>query len=211
MLDNAITIKPKRQMSVQFSGGEPTLSPYFLDAVRYAREVGYTSGRRPPMASSSPRAPSSAARRPRPACATPTCSSTASQCRQPAPQGREPVRRESCRAIENLYAKASISSRSSPSSTASTTSRWAASSNLRSTIQEDSFPFFSAGFLHRPRRSRHRRAPRRPALHALAPGARREEPNRPGRAGRDWFPISFMSTFSDWSDLVHGPQADWAS
>ena len=27
MLDNAITVKPKRQMSVQFSGGEPTLSP----------------------------------------------------------------------------------------------------------------------------------------------------------------------------------------
>src|SRR6202051_5087620 len=29
LLDNPITIKPKRQMSVQFSGGEPTLSPYF--------------------------------------------------------------------------------------------------------------------------------------------------------------------------------------
>jgi 7,8-dihydro-6-hydroxymethylpterin dimethyltransferase len=43
VLDNAITIKPKRQMSVQFSGGEPTLSPYFLDAVRYARKVGYNS------------------------------------------------------------------------------------------------------------------------------------------------------------------------
>src|SRR6188768_3440801 len=43
VLDNAITIKPKRQMSVQFSGGEPTMSPYFLDAVRYARKVGYSS------------------------------------------------------------------------------------------------------------------------------------------------------------------------
>src|SRR5438874_3039643 len=43
MLDHAITIKPRRQMSVQFSGGEPTLSPYFLDAVRYARKVGYNS------------------------------------------------------------------------------------------------------------------------------------------------------------------------
>jgi uncharacterized radical SAM superfamily Fe-S cluster-containing enzyme len=30
-------------MSVQFSGGEPTMSPYFLDAVRYARKVGYNS------------------------------------------------------------------------------------------------------------------------------------------------------------------------
>jgi uncharacterized radical SAM superfamily Fe-S cluster-containing enzyme len=30
-----------------------------------------------------------------------------------------------------------------------------------------------------------------------------------GEPARDWFPISFMSTFSDWSDLTHGPQADW--
>src|SRR5580698_4292688 len=43
LLDNAISIKPRRQMSVQFSGGEPTISPYFLDAVRYSRKVGYTS------------------------------------------------------------------------------------------------------------------------------------------------------------------------
>ena len=28
-------------MSVQFSGGEPTISPLFLEATRYAREVGY--------------------------------------------------------------------------------------------------------------------------------------------------------------------------
>ena len=41
ILDNAIKIKPRRQMSVQFSGGEPTMSPYFIDAVRYARQVGY--------------------------------------------------------------------------------------------------------------------------------------------------------------------------
>jgi uncharacterized radical SAM superfamily Fe-S cluster-containing enzyme len=41
ILDDAVSIKPKRQMSIQFSGGEPTLSPHFLDAVRYAREVGY--------------------------------------------------------------------------------------------------------------------------------------------------------------------------
>jgi uncharacterized radical SAM superfamily Fe-S cluster-containing enzyme len=43
LLDDAITIRPRRQMSVQFSGGEPTISPIFLDAVRYAREVGYYS------------------------------------------------------------------------------------------------------------------------------------------------------------------------
>jgi hypothetical protein len=43
LLDDALSVKPRRQMSVQFSGGEPTISPIFLDAVRYAREVGYFS------------------------------------------------------------------------------------------------------------------------------------------------------------------------
>ncbi|MPY88370.1 MAG: radical SAM protein [Luteitalea sp.] len=43
LLDDAVTIQPRRQLSVQFSGGEPTISPIFLDAVRYAREVGYFS------------------------------------------------------------------------------------------------------------------------------------------------------------------------
>ena len=41
ILDDSMTISPKRQMSVQFSGGEPTLSPFFLEAVSYAREIGY--------------------------------------------------------------------------------------------------------------------------------------------------------------------------
>jgi len=43
LLDNAISIKPRRQLSVQFSGGEPTISPYFLDAVAYAKKLGYQS------------------------------------------------------------------------------------------------------------------------------------------------------------------------
>jgi hypothetical protein len=43
LLDDAITVKPKRQMSVQFSGGEPTISRHFLDAIAYARKLGYYS------------------------------------------------------------------------------------------------------------------------------------------------------------------------
>ena len=43
LLDDAVSIKPRRQLSVQFSGGEPTLSPHFLQAIRYAREIGYFS------------------------------------------------------------------------------------------------------------------------------------------------------------------------
>ena len=43
ILDNALKIKPRRQMSVQFSGGEPTMHPRFFDAIRYARKIGYNS------------------------------------------------------------------------------------------------------------------------------------------------------------------------
>ncbi len=41
ILDDSLGIKPRRQLSVQFSGGEPTLSPHFLRAIKYARDVGY--------------------------------------------------------------------------------------------------------------------------------------------------------------------------
>ncbi len=43
VLDDAMSIKPRRQMSVQFSGGEPTLSPNFIRAVKYARKLGFNS------------------------------------------------------------------------------------------------------------------------------------------------------------------------
>ena len=43
IMDNAMQIKPRRQMSIQFSGGEPTMSPHFLDAVKYARKLGFAS------------------------------------------------------------------------------------------------------------------------------------------------------------------------
>jgi len=41
ILDDSLTIKPRRQMSVQFSGGEPTLSPHFIQAIEYAKTNGY--------------------------------------------------------------------------------------------------------------------------------------------------------------------------
>src|SRR5919206_346176 len=36
ILDKAISIKPRRQMSVQFSGGEPSISPHFIEVIRFA-------------------------------------------------------------------------------------------------------------------------------------------------------------------------------
>ncbi len=41
ILDDSLTVQPRRQMSVQFSGGEPTLSPHFLRSIEYARSAGY--------------------------------------------------------------------------------------------------------------------------------------------------------------------------
>jgi 7,8-dihydro-6-hydroxymethylpterin dimethyltransferase len=41
ILDDSMSVQPRRQMSVQFSGGEPTLSPHFLRAVKYAKDAGY--------------------------------------------------------------------------------------------------------------------------------------------------------------------------
>jgi uncharacterized radical SAM superfamily Fe-S cluster-containing enzyme len=41
ILDDSLGVQPRRQMSVQFSGGEPTLSPHFLRAVAYAKTAGY--------------------------------------------------------------------------------------------------------------------------------------------------------------------------
>ena len=41
ILDASISFKPRRQMTVQFSGGEPTMSPHFLEACAYAKKIGY--------------------------------------------------------------------------------------------------------------------------------------------------------------------------
>jgi uncharacterized radical SAM superfamily Fe-S cluster-containing enzyme len=41
ILDDALTVQPRRQMSIQFSGGEPTLSPHFLKAIEYSRTNGF--------------------------------------------------------------------------------------------------------------------------------------------------------------------------
>ena len=41
ILDRAVSFKPRRQVIILFSGGEPTLSPYYLEAVAYARKIGF--------------------------------------------------------------------------------------------------------------------------------------------------------------------------
>jgi 7,8-dihydro-6-hydroxymethylpterin dimethyltransferase len=41
LFDNAVSFKPQREVNVLFSGGEPTLSPIFLEVVRYAKSMGF--------------------------------------------------------------------------------------------------------------------------------------------------------------------------
>ena len=41
ILDRAVSFKPRRQVIILFSGGEPTISPFFLEAVRYAKKIGF--------------------------------------------------------------------------------------------------------------------------------------------------------------------------
>jgi uncharacterized radical SAM superfamily Fe-S cluster-containing enzyme len=41
IFSNALSFKPQREINVLFSGGEPTVSPIFLDAVRHAKSMGF--------------------------------------------------------------------------------------------------------------------------------------------------------------------------
>jgi 7,8-dihydro-6-hydroxymethylpterin dimethyltransferase len=41
LFHKAVSFKPQREINVLFSGGEPTLSPSFLDAVRHAKSRGF--------------------------------------------------------------------------------------------------------------------------------------------------------------------------
>ncbi len=73
MLQACATQSPVAGRIVQFSGGEPTIYPHFLEAVRMAKEMGFshmqiaTNGIRSPTSIS----PSSARK---PACTRCTCS-----------------------------------------------------------------------------------------------------------------------------------------
>jgi uncharacterized radical SAM superfamily Fe-S cluster-containing enzyme len=41
IFDRAVSFKPRRQIIILLSGGEPTLSPFYLDAVAYAKKTGF--------------------------------------------------------------------------------------------------------------------------------------------------------------------------
>jgi hypothetical protein len=41
IFNRALSFKPRREINVLFTGGEPTVSPVFIDSIRYARSLGF--------------------------------------------------------------------------------------------------------------------------------------------------------------------------
>ncbi len=210
LLDNAITIKPQRQMSVQFSGGEPTLSPYFLDAVRYARKVGYNSvqaatngiefAKSPEFA----RAAAEAGLR----YAYLQFDGIGNAANSHRLVGN--LFDVKLRAIENLW-RAGVDI-----VPVTTIVNGVNNEQVGRIIQfaldnPKKITFLSfqpVSFTGRDEEiTDERRQAQRYTLSHLAHDVKNQ--TGIGEPTRDWFPISFMGTFGDWADLVHGPQAEW--
>jgi uncharacterized radical SAM superfamily Fe-S cluster-containing enzyme len=210
LLDNALSIKPRRQMSVQFSGGEPTLSPYFLDAVRYARKVGYNSVQAATNGIEFAKSPEF--------------------CKKAADAGLRYAYLQfdgignaanSHRAVGNLFdvklrAIENLHSAGVDIVPVITIVNGINNEQVGRVVEfaldnPKKIPFLSfqpVSFTGRDEAvTDERRTAQRYTLSHLAHDVKNQ--TGIGEPVRDWFPISFMSTFSDWADLVHGPNSDW--
>ncbi|MDQ6787033.1 MAG: radical SAM protein, partial [Acidobacteriota bacterium] len=210
ILDNAISIKPRRQMSVQYSGGEPTLSPHFLESIRYARNVGYNSVQ----------------------AATNGIEFAKSKefCREAAEAGLRFVYLQfdgigndanSHRQIGNLFdvklrAINNLHEAGVDIVLVTTLVNGVNNDQVGSIIRfalenpkKVSFVSFQpVSFTGRDEHiTEQRRLQQRYTLSHLAQDVQKQvgitEPTR------DWFPLSLMGAFADFADLVHGPEADW--
>ncbi len=210
LLDNALKIKPRRQMSVQFSGGEPTMSPYFLDAIRYCRKVGYNSVQ------------------------AATNGIEFAQSKEFAKQAAEAGLRyvylqfdgignaaNSHRAVGNLF---DVKMRAIENCWSSGIDIVPVTTIVNGINNEQvgrivefaldnpkKIPFLSfqpVSFTGRDEAvTDERRQAQRYTLSHLAHDVKNQ--TKLGEPTRDWYPISFMGTFADFADHVHGPNADW--
>jgi uncharacterized radical SAM superfamily Fe-S cluster-containing enzyme len=197
-------------MSVQFSGGEPTMSPHFLDAIRYARQLGYDSVQAATNGIEFAKSPEFA--------------------RQAAEAGLRyaylqfdgignPANSHrnvgnlfdvKLRAIENLH------SNGVEIVLVTTVVNGINNEQVGRVVQfaldnPDKVAMVSfqpVSFTGRDEAvTEERRKAQRYTLSHLAHDVRGQL--NIGEPVRDWFPLSFLSTFSDWADLVHGPEAAW--
>ena len=210
LLDNAITIKPRRQMSVQFSGGEPTMSPYFLDAVRYSRKVGYNSVQAATngieFAKSAEFAKEAAEAGLRYAYLQfDGIGNAANEHRKVGNLFDVKLR-----AIENLH---SAGVEIVPVTTiVNGINNEQVGRIIKFALDNPKkisfLSFQPVSFTGRDEEiTDERRHAQRYTLAQMAHDIKNQ--TGLGEPTRDWFPISFMSTFSDWADLVHGPDRDW--
>ena len=210
LLDNAISIKPRRQLSVQFSGGEPTLSPYFLDAIRYCRKLGYQSvqaatngiefAKRPEFAKEAAEAGLRYAYL--------QFDGIGNEANSHRAAGN--LFDVKLRAIENLYS-AGVDIVPVITLINGVNNEQVGAVVRFALDNPKKIPFLSfqpVSFTGRDEAvTPERRHAQRYTLANLAHDVKNQ--TGLGEPVRDWFPISFMSTFSDFADLVHGPNADW--
>src|SRR5690349_14043895 len=210
LLDNAISIKPKRQMSVQFSGGEPTMSPYFLDAVRYARKVGYNSvqaatngiefAKNPDFAKAAAEAGLRYAY-----LQFDGIGNAANSHRRVGNLFDVKLR-----AIENLH-KAGVDIVPVVTIVNGVNNEQVGRIIEFALDNPKTINFLSfqpVSFTGRDEEvTVERRQAQRYTLSHLAHDVKNQ--TGLGEPTRDWFPISFMGTFTDWADVVHGPDAQW--
>ena len=210
LLDNAISIKPRRQLSVQFSGGEPTLSPHFIRAIRYCREVGYQSvqaatngiefAKRPEFAKEAAEAGLRYAYL--------QFDGIGNEANSHRAVGN--LFDVKLRAIENLYA-AGVDIVPVITLINGVNNEQVGAVVRFALDNPKKIPFLSfqpVSFTGRDEEvTDERRKAQRYTLSHLAHDVKAQ--TGLGEPTRDWFPISFMSTFSDFADLVHGPDAQW--
>jgi uncharacterized radical SAM superfamily Fe-S cluster-containing enzyme len=212
VLDNAITIKPRRQMSVQFSGGEPTLSPYFLDAVRYARKVGYNSVQAATngieFAKSVDFAKAAAEAGLRYAYLQFDGIGNAANSHRRVGNLFD----VKLRAIENLYAAGVdiVPVITIVNGVNNEQVGRVVEFALDNPKKINFLSFQPVSFTGRDEEvTPERRAAQRYTLSHLAHDVKNQ--TGLGEPTRDWFPISFMGTFTDWADMAKGPEQEFGN